>query len=362
MTNKKSYFTIDDMQQIMEVNGKDAMKIFIPNQFFYDLLQCEDFKPKISRTKTKDGDLNTHVKEANVNHIAFAFSYLFIISYMYRYANFTFYKNDKEYFIDDKIIYKMCGISPTSRGNDGVSYITKKGGVLERLGYIKKDKDFPIDYIYYEDLNGKKDFNDVDFVMYSEIKDDLPSSFKRKNKQINYPVRAFYYDNESEQEGYCDGYFYNIQNTTEISLSLFIYCMSKGDIGKLGFYLYCFLKSKCDYFESTSGNKKYTRALNDLVNDTGIGKTKLSELLKVLEEHNMISNSHKPFVMDLPEGKKVPPNDYVTNNYEDFFKSFKGEVEIRKVMDYETYNEKIGIYVNTNEDNNNIEIELPSGM
>ncbi len=356
------YFNELELKNILKVNSKK--KVFIPNQFFRDLIECNEFKPKISKVKTNQGTVNTYEKKANANHIAFAFCFVYLISYLYRYANYIYYEDEKEYFIDDKLIYMLCDTSPTSRGKDGVSYITKKGGLLEHLGYIVKADDFPIDYYYYEDFPGVVDYSFPEFVMYSEVKYELPTGYNKFNKKINYPIRAMHYDKESESEKTLDGYFYDVQYSTEININVFAYCMARKELGKLGFYLYAYLKSRCDYFYATTNSKGYIRPLQDLSVDTGIGKSVLSQYLTVLEEHNMILNSHNHFVLDLPKGKKVPPNRYLTFDYEDFYKNEKKNVKTRKVVSYEFYDSNVGVYLDTTEviNEKNIELKLPLNL
>ncbi|MBP0725202.1 hypothetical protein J5Y03_08345 [Bacillus sp. RG28] len=350
------YFNELELNNILKVNSNK--KVFIPNQFFKDLIECNEFKPKISKIKTHEGTVNTYEKEANANHIAFAFCFVYMISYLYRYANYIYYKGEEECFIDDKLIYMLCGTSPTSRGKDGVSYITKKDGLLERLGYSVKEDDFPIDYVYYVDVFGNVDYSFPDFILYSKVKYDLPTGYNKYNKKINYPIRAMHYDKESESANTLDGYFYDVQYSTEIKINVFTYCMARKELGKLGFYLYAYLKSRCDYFYATTDRKGYVRTLQDLSEDTGIGKSVLSKLLTVLEEHNMIFNSHNHYVIGLPKGKKVPPNTYITFDFEDFYKYEKKSVETRKVVSYEYYDSKVGVYLGTIEEVNEVNIEL----
>ena len=132
--------------------------------------------------------------------------------------------------------------------------------------------------------------------------------------------------------------------------------MSRVELGVIGFYLYSFIKSKCGY------HGHYTRDLVNMSLDTGIGKTKLTELLKVLEESNMITNSHNVFVTNLPSGKAVPPNTYNTYDYFEFLKIGKKVIKRGQIMDYETYDEEYGIYVGEKSFDKQFELVLPSGL
>lgn len=359
---KEVYFDEKDLKYMLGVYYEDKQKIFIPNQFFKDLIEFDGFNPKISNVKSKKNNkVCVYKKKANANHIAFAFSYLYLISYMYRYAKYTYYKDSEECFIDDEVMYKMCSTSPSSRGSGGLSYITKKGGVLEQLGYIRKVNDFPIDFGYEEEVIGKTDYNFVEFVMYSEIKDELPTGYKTFNNRVNYPVKAIHIDEISEHDGYFDGYFYQVENTTEISIGIFSYCMSRKEIGKMGFYLYSFLKSKCDYYKATTDRSGYDKSIDGLIKETGLGKSVLIETLTALEKHNMISNTHRPYVCDLPSNKKIPANTYQTMNYSIFNKSGDNTVSTRKVMSYANYDVNVGVYIGEDiePDEEIVKMELP---
>lgn len=320
-----TYYDERELRLILDVDRESKQRIYMPNEIFNDLVNCEGFK----------------ARKANATHIAFAFSYLYLASYMYRYARFTYYEDYfAEKFIDDLVMYKICNISPDSRGAAGVSYITKKDGVLNKLNYVRKESDYPIRYKYEEDILGNKDYSQVYWEMLSDIKDDLPSDVKLpRARKVNFPVRAIYFDEESENEGIEDGYFYYTFNTTEIDINTFIFCMKHSDIGVVGFYLYSFIKSKNGIFRGA-----YTSPIEQLVEDTGIKSTKLSEVIKTLEAHNMITNSHNTYVPFLPQDKKIPANGYRALNSSQFTNS-KREVDVRKVMSQATYEKKGGKYL-----------------
>ncbi|GGI18482.1 hypothetical protein GCM10007380_43130 [Gottfriedia solisilvae] len=258
----------------------------------------------------------------------------------------------------------ICNTSPESKGKDGVKYLTKQNGVLEKLGYIRKVKEYPLEFFYLDEHDDVVvDFyyqkpESVEFILKTENDTHLP------NLTVNYPVKAFHSCSESEQDNYYNGYFYFSHYTTEIPLDVFIYCMSRKEIGKIGFYLYCILKSKCDYFYAKTNRRGYIRALDALAGDTGIGKTTLSQMLKILEKHNMIFNSHNHYVIGLPKGKKVPPNTYITFDYKDFYKYEKKSVNTRKVVSYEFYDSNVGVYINSNEEisEENIDLKMPISL
>lgn len=364
--DKETYYTQSEIYNILDTTNQSKMAIMMPNEIFEDLIHCTEFKNKISNIKGKDNTIKTYKKDANAKHIAFAFSYIYLASYLYRYAKLEYLINEYDTkVIDDKIMYKILNTSPNSRGTNGVSYITKKGGLLEKLGYLRKELDYPISFHYERDKYIKKKVIDYSpsFSMHSDLRNEgtLRDIINKNNTYINYPVKAFFLCEESEKEDIYDGYFYEPLYCTKINIRVFIHCMSRKDLGTIGFYLYCFLKSKVDFY-----NTSYKRSIDYLAKDTGIGKTKLVKTLKTLEEYNMISNSHNYFVPNLPQGKAIPANSYNTKEYKDFLKSGKKTVATRKVMPFERYDKEVGEYISIGDDfkdtTDEINIELPLNM
>ncbi|MGG3802519.1 hypothetical protein [Metabacillus fastidiosus] len=362
-----TYFNRNELYNILGIEENSNINILLPNEIFDNLVKCTEFKPKVSKIKGRKNTVVTYEKNANANHLAFAFSYVYLTSYLYRYARFSFHINYYDTkIIDEKMLYKILNTSPSSRGKNGVSYITKRGGLLEKLGYIRKDNDYPVNFKYERDkyTNEIIDYTPY-FVMYSDLKEneEIASSIRREITNVNFPVKGFFSNEESEKNECFDGYFYEPMYCTKINTKIFVYCMSKKELGTLGFYLYCFLKSKTDYFGTS-----YIRSVDDLTSDTGIGKTKLVEMLKKLEEYNMITNSHNHFVPNLPQGKKLPANSYSTNEYQNFLKYGKQTAGKRRVMSYETYDKEIGEYLSTEinsdvgETQDEVKVDLPKNM
>jgi hypothetical protein len=337
---KGVYFNESELRTMLDINTSFEEKIYLPNKIFEELTNCDLFK-KNNRTIYQTG-ASINKGKANVNHIAFAFSYLYVISYMYRYAKFIYKdKFGSHVFIDDKILFKICNTSPFSTGKDGVNYVVKKGGVLEQLGYIRKEKDYPVTVRFNKDWDytGESSHFELDFSMNSQI--EYTSDYNNfSRKSVNYPIRAFCNDDKDDDENDLNGYFFVVDNTVEIDINVFIFCMSRKEISTLGFYLYSYIKSKSNYYGGS-----YNRALSSLINDTGIQRTKLTELLKTLERYNMITNNHRPFVVDLPPSKKIPANSYKTLEYKDFMKSGNKKVGRSKVMSLLTYDHLHGEYL-----------------
>ena len=153
---------------------------------------------------------------------------------MYRYCQYYYYTDYEEQgFIDEKMIKKvLC----TGEKSTAYTYITKKDGLLEKLGYIRKTRDIPTEAILVENSKGKWELDD--FVMQSEYPDvyEIP-----KNRQSNFPVKGVFREQYAEEDNYYNGTFYDISDTHQIDIDIFIYCMADKELGIAGFYLYCFL-------------------------------------------------------------------------------------------------------------------------
>jgi len=112
--------TYAEMEQLLQFNEHES-KIFMPNEIF--------------------GDLQKNID--NPSHIAFAYSYIYFVTWAYRYAKYGTVNE----LIDQKFIKKILGYNPTYKNLD---YLIKKDGILEQIGYIRTEKDFPIAYSYDE--------------------------------------------------------------------------------------------------------------------------------------------------------------------------------------------------------------------
>ena len=290
------YFTEEELEEFLHYYHQES-KIFLPNSIF------DELKENIDITKPKRGS----------EHIAFAYSYIYLISYLYRYAKYI------NHLYTEKDLRKILQTSETVKAYK--SYITKKGGVLDQLNYIKKEKEFPLRY-YYE-------FDEPNFIMNHEYLEESGQEFEAyihttlpKNQKINLPFRAF-------PNKVCGGYFHDISNTHMIRIEIFIFCMSRKDLGTLGFYLYAFLKKMTD--QNPNGWKC---SRNNLVTFTGLKQTSLYITLKTLESYNMIYNSHEPYFINLDESdEKVErvPNTYKAIDYK-YFVTEKQEVYSREII------------------------------
>ncbi|MED3934399.1 hypothetical protein ABEY43_26740 [Priestia megaterium] len=316
------YYNEQEYRDILKPHNKE-LPILIPNEIFHDL-------PK---------ELNADEKGTSSKHIAFAYSYVYLITYLYRYTKYGLYTDEKKF--NEQELKKLLTTSPTSKGKDGVNYITKKGGVLENLGYIKKREEAPVGWEYFhhdnDDLNNEVYFHFNSFLNYEILSKEQRINIKTCNlplKLLEERIEMEYELNEKAneiqekiiEEHVLGEYFVRAKHTTAIDINTFIYCMTKKDLGVQGFYLYSFIKYKNGYF---GGN--WERPLTGIAEDTGLKLHTIKRTLKALEEHNMISSSHEVFVIGLAEtGEQKNASEYKAQDYGDFYRNSKKKIIITR--------------------------------
>lgn len=288
--------TYAEMRQLLQFNDEYESKIFMPNEIF--------------------GDLQKNID--NASHIAFAYSYIYFITWLYRYAKYGMVNE----LIDQKFIKKVLGYNENYKKLD---YLIKQNGILEQMGYIRTEKDFPLAYSY-DEIDGLQFQYVDDFKEYTEyIKAlNIPKNFK-----IKFPVKAFYRDKNSEEDYYEDGTFFYVDRTHLVPFEAFIFCMTNGDLGCTGFYLYAFLRCMNQIYGG------YRISLETLEEKTAIKGRTLDKYLDSLKKYNMIHCKVEDFVVGLGKGEKMP-NTYFTNEPTNFTNIAK-QYQKRKVMSVYTY-------------------------
>jgi hypothetical protein len=311
---RKANYTVKELKKLLSISENEHL-VWMPNEVFKDL-NTAFMEYQGVKTST---------------HYAYAYSYLFLVFWLYRYAKHI---NNDGIEINEAIIKEILGFSSKS---DQYTYITKSQGVLAELGYIKKKTDFPLNY-YYEEF-GINNQKEVYFEYYSEsiVEEFLEN---RKNKKVNFPIKAFYRDQEAEDDNYMNGTFYDIQNTHEVDINIFIYCMANKALGIEGFYIYCFLKYATDK-HSTGFDCSYKK----MALLTGFSIDEVGIQLRNLEERNMITSDHKPFCIgEIPEDNKTKANTYTVLNYGNFAQNFWGynKIPTQRKLSTEQYEREIG--------------------
>ncbi|QPA31421.1 hypothetical protein [Thermaerobacillus caldiproteolyticus] len=287
--------TYAEMEQLLQFNDYES-KVFMPNEVFSDLQKNID----------------------NASHIAFAYSYIYFITWLYRYAKYGMVNE----LIDQKFIKKVLGYNENYKKLD---YLIKQNGILEQMGYIRTEKDFPIAYSY-DEIDGLQ-FQYIDdfkeFTAYIKVL-NVPKNFK-----IKFPVKAFYRDKESEEDYYEDGTFFYVDRTHLVPFESFIFCMTNENLGCTGFYLYAFLRCMNQIYGG------YRVPLETLEEKTAIKGRTLDKYLDSLKKYNMIHCKVEDFVVGLGKGEKMP-NTYFTNEPTNFTNNAK-QYQKRKVMSVYTY-------------------------
>ncbi|MFG3610982.1 hypothetical protein [Rummeliibacillus stabekisii] len=264
---------MNQIRELLQYNKMES-KVFMPNEIFEDLQ-----KSKI-----------------NSVHIPVAYSYYYLINYLYR--------NTKYYDIpiDNKGIKEILEYH---RNQQSIDYIIKKGGILDQIGYTETVKDFPVmwEFDEYEGLRFTM-FSDMDEFTQSKVKQRLSRKYT-----IKYPIKAIERVIQGEMD---NGTFSDAYNTHIIPFEVFMFCMENDKLCCTAFYLYSFLKMMNDRFTDGWGVPIVRMAI-----ETGIPKTTLEHYLDQLNLHRMIETKHNQefFCLALEERKA---NTYISNNHEQF--------------------------------------------
>jgi hypothetical protein len=194
------------------------------------------------------------------SHAAFAYTYYYLICWLYRYAKYG------ELNIDVKMIKEILGYNPTNKKLD---YLIKKGGVLDEIGLTETSTDYPLVWTFID--------GDLEFTMLSDFDDEIRKMYlkqKGKNYKVKVPVKALSRNEEN-------GTFYDIGYTHEVTFDLFANCM-EGDLGCSGFYLYGYLKYRCDKFG------EYSCPLDRLGEEIGMSKNTVDKYLTILCQEGLV--------------------------------------------------------------------------
>lgn len=186
----------------------------IPNEIFNDLT-------------------NSSIK--SFRHRAFAYSFYYLSSYLYR--------NSKYGTLSLSNLYSLRLIELLYGDRKPINYITKRGGVLDAIRYTSSENDFPISCVIDSTLTG--------FNLYSELSEVekeqfvVPSGFICKK-----PLKAFYRQNDDD---YCTGTFFEFENSHRIDFTIFARCISASRYGFEQFYIFSFL-SAFEHFINSKPN------------------------------------------------------------------------------------------------------------
>jgi hypothetical protein len=260
--------------EIFQFDEKES-KVFMPNEIF------DDLKGAVTR---------------NSSHLTFSYSYIYLITWFYRYAK---YISVTDGFIDNGKIKEILGYSKDYKPLD---YLIKKNGLLDQLGYTSTAKDFPTSWSIEDGYLG--------FNMYSEFKEFLSHLNLSRKFTIKLPVKAIHrYDNEV-----LDGTYYQIENTHCIPFEVFMFCMANDKLGVTGFYLYSYIKRMNDMFP-----EGWDVAIGKLAKVTAIPTSTLERYMDELRRYNMLTVTYNQEVFTLAmriEDRKA--NTYKVNEFNEF--------------------------------------------
>jgi hypothetical protein len=209
--------------------------------------------------------------------------------------------------ITAKEIKQKLGYSPI---NKKVDYLIKRDGVLDEIGYTETISDFPVSWELTQ-------YNSPVFTPISEYKNAYPEMFKKNdisyivinpNFKVKKPVKAFYRTRESIDNNIVDGTFYEPFNTHAITYDVFDFFMNNDKLGAVGFYIYGYLKYKCE----TCGGS-YSSPLTRLENELKLSHMTILKYTSVLENEKYLDIDHKDYVVGFKKGesgREAVPNIY----------------------------------------------------
>lgn len=276
----------------LQYNEKEST-IFMPNEIFKDLKK--------------------HIKKTN--HIPFAYSYYYLITWLFRYTKYGSLN------IDNKTIKAILGYNSTYTEID---YLIKKNGVLDTMGYCSTVKDYPISWEFEDEV--------LEFAMLSDLEEEFQKLIKQSKSRkytIKFPIKAFH--RQEDNEDVTDGTFYEFDRTHLVPFEVFMFCMSKKEMGCSGFYLWSYLKMKHQIYNG------YDISLNDLSSDTGIPRRTITRYLDSLKKFNMIKcHFNQEFFCTALREEDRKSNTYITNNY-DVFSDKPVNIQKMKIIGAEEY-------------------------
>lgn len=233
------------------------------------------------------------LKRSNIKpvHIPFAYSYYFLISYLYKMCAYD------EITPSQKELKEWLGFSSN---NKTIDYIVKKGGVLDQLLHTQTTTDYPI-------ACHKDDYGDIEFDTVQNEDDYMKNLYRSRHSAryiIKYPIKCF--SRCPVDDLNClDGTFYQIYDTHRTELSTIKFMLSKNELAVTAFYIYQFLLYKCDKVE------EYDGTIEQISNEIGLCKATISKYVNLLNLYNCIN-------IRVEINGYMKRNFYTVNNYTQF--------------------------------------------
>jgi hypothetical protein len=245
-------------------------------------------------------------QSTNAQQTSFAYSYLVVISFLYKYTHFI--DIDNGVYIQNADIKEFLGYNRLTKTIDS---IIKKGGILDNIGLTSTTKEYPISFY----INNDEKINNIplrEFISISDMNENCDIYYKVKEivKNRNFQIKEpkFLFENDGDM-----GTLYNYSNTHKITIKELITFLSNGNLDNIDFYLYCFLKSKCKGWN----NNTKDISLNYIITEIGISRDAFYIHLNKLKEMKFIEVTHKEWVMS-DDYSSMEANEYhfkgVNNN------------------------------------------------
>lgn len=227
---------------------------YMPNEIFEDIVNEKQLK--------------------SLSMKAFAYAYYYLSTYAYGNAIYT--KDLSNYRVID--FCRAIGV----KSHEHYGFITKRGGVLDKMGYTISTTDYPV-FVNRYDNNGSE------IIFYTTasqeaFNNDYPKL--PKNSFIKYPVKAFT-RNEEYKKIYGDlcGTFYISENTHLISIETFVDIVTNNELGYTGFYIFSFISMMYDRYKKNG----YIESCENIGKQIGASKNTSMNYLRKLKEYGFIS-------------------------------------------------------------------------
>lgn len=280
----------EKLKELICFNDEHERYVALPNNLFDKLLALVE------------------KKELKSQHVGYAFSYLYLQTYMFRYT-----KYDK--FIPTAgEIKEILGYSQTNKTLD---YITKRNGLLDEHKITETSNDFVLVSEFESDI--------LTFTYASNLGG---IEWYRKHYNVGlsqtYKIPIFgFHTNPDDYEDFIephDGTFYEFNDDTSDSYTLidfevFAYMMANKELGVNAFYLYCYLLHKNNtLFESYDAS---TKRLSD---ETGLSSKTVQRYRDNMRAFNVMTLVHQMdhFVIGLNNKYERKASSNLTHRFENF--------------------------------------------
>lgn len=258
---------INGLKELVQFKEKESF-LLMPNEVIPMIVKCEQIESKQEKAKA----------------ISFAYTYLFISTWMYRYAKYGVVNMEIQ---SVKGLKRLAGISETTKTLD---FIIKKNGMLDQLGLTETIpyKEAPIKWGLDENNNPVFEyFKSLDKEVIALIEKD----FSLKRRQLKKPLLATNQRKETLYKNAIDGTFFDGKDYTHnVDILTLFKCLSEDDLGVVGFYLHCFLNSRIM-------EKSVQISIFTIAKESGLSEKTVVRYLKALRQYGLIEVKVENFIV-----------------------------------------------------------------